>query len=66
MSHEDSREARLIILLRQAQNRLRNQGDVPEITLQMNLRLHDEIERELGGRLFLSDAYAPDKEGGKS
>lgn len=53
-----SRENRLVELLKKAQNRLRNQGDVPPITSQVNLLLHDEIERELDGILFLSEARA--------
>lgn len=44
------REARLIQLLRKAQNRLRNQGDVAEITEQMNEEVHAAIERELSGK----------------
>lgn len=55
-----SREKRLVELLVKAQNRLRNQGgDISEITERMNLLVHDEIERELGGKLLLADAYAP-------
>jgi len=53
-----SRENRLVELLKKAQNRLRNQGDVPPITLQINLLLHDEIERELDGTLFLAEVRA--------
>jgi len=64
---DTSRENRLVELLKKAQNRLRNHGDVRPITLKINLLLHDEIERELGGDLFLAEAYAPmdDSEGTK-
>lgn len=49
------REVRLVALLTQAQSRLRNQGgDISEITEQLNLQVHDDIERELGGKLFLA------------
>jgi len=57
---EEARESRLIALLKKAQNRLRNQGDVPPITLRVNLLIHDEIERELGGDLFLAEKLTPD------
>lgn len=54
-----AREKRLVELLVKAQNRLRNQGgDISEITERLNLLVHDEIERELGGKLLLADAYA--------
>lgn len=53
-----TREERLVALLKQTQNRLRNQGDVKPITDELNVYLHNEIERELGGNFFLkvSDA----------
>lgn len=55
----------LMGLLRQAQNRLRNQGDVPEVTHRINVALHDEIERALGGSDFLMGKFYPQKEGAK-
>jgi len=49
----------LVALLKKAQNRLRNQGDVPELTHKANLLVHDEIELALGGDLFLVPVYFP-------
>lgn len=48
-----TREQRLVELLKKAQNRLRNQGDVKPITHELNVYVHNEIERELGGNTFL-------------
>lgn len=56
---ERSPRNRLRELLKKAQSRLCNQGDVPEITLRLNLMLYDEIERELGGSEFLLPKYFP-------
>lgn len=62
MTKAQDHEALLVELLKKAQNRLRNQGDVPFWTLRANLLVHDEIERALGRNLFLADSYAPVEE----
>ena len=61
------REDRLVALLKESQNRLRNQGDVKERTHEINMQLHDDIERELGGSIFLGAKVAeqPPDEGWK-
>ena len=52
------REDRLVALLKESQNRLRNQGDIKERTHEINIQLHDDIERELGGSIFLGAKVA--------